>query len=51
MFRDRFWLTLVLTLPTLVWSEEIQHWFGYSAPVFPGAEWWWATVSTTRRRW
>jgi P-type Cu2+ transporter len=37
MFRDRFWITLFLTLPTLVWSDMIQGWLGFSAPVFPGA--------------
>ena len=35
MFRDRFWLSLVLTVPVLVWSEMIQEWFGYTAPQFP----------------
>lgn len=37
MFRDRFWLTLLLSIPTLVWSDMIQTWFGYTAPVFPGS--------------
>ena len=37
MFRDRFWITLLLTVPTLVWSEMIQGWFGFTAPAFPGA--------------
>jgi Cu2+-exporting ATPase len=37
MFRDRFWLTVVLTIPTVVWSEMIQHWFGYASPRFPGS--------------
>jgi len=37
MFRDRFWFTLLLTIPTLVWSEMIQEWFGFTAPMFPGA--------------
>ena len=37
MFRDRFWITLLLSIPTLVWSEMIQMWFGYRAPVFPGS--------------
>ncbi len=37
MFRDRFWLTLLLTIPTLVWSEMIQHWFHYTAPRFAGS--------------
>src|SRR5690606_33665414 len=38
MFRNRFWLTLLLTIPTLIWSEMIQQWFGYTAPRFPGSE-------------
>ena len=38
MFRDRFWITLALTLPTLVWSDMIQGWFGFRAPAPPGAE-------------
>jgi Cu2+-exporting ATPase len=38
MFRNRFWITLLLTGPTLVWSEMIQHWFGFSAPAFAGSE-------------
>jgi P-type Cu2+ transporter len=37
MFRDRFWITLLLTIPTLVWSEMIQEWFGFTAPAFPGS--------------
>jgi Cu2+-exporting ATPase len=39
MFRDRFWLSLALTLPVVFFSETIQDWFGYTAPSFPGAEW------------
>ena len=39
MFRDRFWVALVLAAPTVVWSEMIQHWFGYRAPTFAGSEW------------
>ncbi|HEU5402379.1 MAG TPA: heavy metal translocating P-type ATPase [Terriglobales bacterium] len=37
MFRDRFWVSLALTLPLLLWSSEIQRWFGYRAPTFPGS--------------
>jgi Cu2+-exporting ATPase len=37
MFRDRFWITLALTIPTLVWSEMIQGWFGFRAPAFTGS--------------
>jgi len=35
-FRDRFWLTLVLSLPVVVWAPMFQEWFGYSAPAVPG---------------
>jgi Cu2+-exporting ATPase len=38
MFRDKFWLSLVLSLPVLIWSPDIQAWFGYTAPAFPGSE-------------
>jgi P-type Cu2+ transporter len=37
MFRNRFWLTLLLTIPTMIWSGMIQHWFGYTAARFPGS--------------
>jgi Cu2+-exporting ATPase len=39
MFRDRFWISLVLTLPTLVWGHMLQRALGFAAPRFPGAEW------------
>ncbi|GMV06887.1 MAG: putative copper-transporting ATPase [Gemmatimonadota bacterium] len=39
MFRDRFWLSLALTLPVVVWSEHVQMLLGYRAPVFPGSGW------------
>jgi Cu2+-exporting ATPase len=35
-FRDRFWLSLALGVPVVVYSEMVQDWFGYSAPSFPG---------------
>lgn len=37
MFRGRFWITLLLSVPTLVWSDMIQMWFAYRAPVFTGS--------------
>ena len=37
MFRDRFWWSLALTVPTLVWGELLQEWLGYTAPAFPGS--------------
>src|SRR5262249_58019240 len=39
MFRDRFWLSLLLTLPVVFWSADVQAWLGYRAPTFPGSEW------------
>ena len=38
MFRDRFWLSVALTLPVLIWSEMIQEWLGFRAPSFPLAD-------------
>ncbi|HEX7068992.1 MAG TPA: heavy metal translocating P-type ATPase [Candidatus Limnocylindria bacterium] len=38
-FRRQFWILLALTIPVVIWSEEVQHWLGYTAPVFGGSEW------------
>ena len=38
MFRDKFWITLLLSIPTLLWSGMVQHMFGFSAPTFPGSD-------------
>jgi P-type Cu2+ transporter len=38
MFRQRFWVTLVLTLPIVVYSEMVQEWFGFRPPSFPGSD-------------
>src|ERR1700694_1931533 len=32
MFRRKFWLTLVLTIPTLVWGHMLQRALRYTAP-------------------
>ncbi|KZC22118.1 ATPase P [Rhodanobacter thiooxydans] len=37
MFRDRFWISLALTIPALVWEPMLQKWFGYTALQFPGS--------------
>jgi Cu2+-exporting ATPase len=39
MFRDKFWLTLFLTIPTLIWGHMLQRALGYTAPAFPGSSW------------
>jgi Cu2+-exporting ATPase len=38
-FRDKFWLSLLLTLPVIVWSRDPEEWLGYAAPSFPGSDW------------
>lgn len=38
MFRDKFWLSLALTIPVVLLSHDIQTWFGYSIPMLPGIE-------------
>ncbi|HEX7090066.1 MAG TPA: heavy metal translocating P-type ATPase [Longimicrobiales bacterium] len=37
LFRDRFWVSLLLTVPTLIWSDLLQGWLRYTAPAFPGS--------------
>jgi Cu2+-exporting ATPase len=39
MFRDRFWLSVILTIPTLVWGHMLPRIFGYAPPQFPGSAW------------
>jgi Cu2+-exporting ATPase len=37
MFRDKFWLTLLLTIPIVVLSHDVQMWFGFEIPTFRGS--------------
>jgi len=39
LFRRKFWISLVLSIPVLVFSETIQGWLGYSTPEFFLSEW------------
>jgi P-type Cu2+ transporter len=39
MFRDKFWISLLLTIPTLIWGHMLQRAFSYSAPAVPGSRW------------
>ena len=36
MFRRRFWVSLGLTVPTVLYSSMVQDWLGYTAPQFSG---------------
>src|SRR5579862_6510616 len=38
VFRDKFWLSLALTIPVVFWSPDVQHWLGYTAPAFAGSK-------------
>ena len=38
MFRDKFWLSLALTIPVVLLSHDIQTWLGYEIPMFPGSD-------------
>jgi Cu2+-exporting ATPase len=39
MFRDRFWISLALTVPTLIWGHMLESALGLHAPQFPGSQW------------
>lgn len=38
MFRDRLLISILLTIPILYFSDQIQIWFGYQAVSFSGSE-------------
>ena len=38
MFRDKFWLSLALTIPVVLLSYDVSTWLGYELPVLPGIE-------------
>ncbi len=39
MFRRKFWISLILTLPAVIYSHMLQDLLGYTAPMIPGHEW------------
>lgn len=39
MFRNRFWVSLILSIPVLIFSPALQNWLGYQAPQFTGSTW------------
>jgi Cu2+-exporting ATPase len=38
-FRDRFWWSLALTIPVVLYSEMVQEWLRFTPPQFPGSDW------------
>ncbi len=39
LFRNRFLVCLVLSVPVLLYSPMIQEWLGFRMPAFPGSAW------------
>lgn len=39
MFRKRFWVSLVLSIPVLLYSQGLQMLLGFSMPAFPASQW------------
>src|SRR3989344_6751015 len=39
MFRDRFFISLALTIPVVIYSDLFRLVFGFSAPAFPYSDW------------
>ncbi len=39
MFRRKFWVSLALTIPTVVWGHMLAPLLGIQAPAFPGSRW------------
>jgi Cu2+-exporting ATPase len=39
MFRKKFWLSFILSLPVLAFSETVQNWLSFSIPNFPFSSW------------
>ncbi len=39
MFRRRFWVSLLLSIPVLLYTPMLQMWFGFMMPEFLGSQW------------
>ena len=44
-FKKRFWISLIVSIPVILLSEMIQHWFGYTV-AFPGDRYLLAVLSS-----
>jgi len=38
-FRNRFWISLLLSVPVLLYSPMLQTWLGIRMPAFAGSQW------------
>jgi Cu2+-exporting ATPase len=39
MFRQRFWVSTLLSIPVLIFSPAVQEFLGYAINAFPGSAW------------
>jgi Cu2+-exporting ATPase len=39
LFRRRFWVSLMLSIPVLLYSPMVQDWLNFSMPEFSGSRW------------
>ncbi len=39
IFRKRFWISLLLSIPVLLYTPMLQMWFGFIMPEFLGVQW------------
>ena len=38
-FRDRLWISALLSVPVILYSQMVQMWLGFAPPAFPGSGW------------
>ncbi|MEU8270804.1 copper-translocating P-type ATPase [Sphaerisporangium sp. NPDC049002] len=38
-FRDRLWISVVVSVPVILYSHMVQMWLGFTPPAFPGSGW------------
>ena len=39
LFRRRFWVCLILSIPVLLYSPMLQEWLNFEMPAFPASSW------------
>lgn len=39
IFRRKFWISLILSVPIILYSHMIQDWFNFEMPMFTGSDW------------
>ncbi len=39
MFRNRFWVSLILSVPVVLYDPMIHQWLDFTMPAFPGTQW------------